>query len=407
MAKSLSTAIAVFALVAACRSDVNAQVQDAAVDAQASVDATANPDVGAGDAVTSWAYPMGFFYQTVGLQNQVRVGWTHDGTTVTSSGSDYALSWGVIGKNVTWADPVMSYLKNGTYATTAGTFDQDPRGAAMFMYHETTCPRSGPAPEAAAVKVITPKSHASDALCKQTDNVVGGKGSRIFDIDGSNYMFISNQGTMYLLRMTNGSSTGSPDAMCFLETAVTKVSSLRVGDATPVVPIGTVGAVASGTDGLVFGDAGIMRRTDGTWVLIMKGFPKTLADGHQCHDLCELCNRGIYRATSKDLLTWSAIDRIAFRASVPEAAVDPTGRPWVYYQDFGAACDAQNLQLAGRAHISAISELDLSGTMSTPTHVVFTGQSFEKDEQEHYPTNGNPVMLSGPDAFSQLQSCKP
>jgi hypothetical protein len=257
------------------------------------------------------------------------------------------------------------------------------------------------------VKVIGPKSHASDPLCRQTDNVVGGKPSRIIDVDGSNYMFMSNQGSLFLLRMTNGWPTGSPDSVCFLEKAVTKLSALRVGDATPVVPMGTAGAIATGTDGLVMGDAGIARRSDGTWVLIMKGFSKTLAEGKNCRDLCELCNRGIYRATSSDLLTWSALDRVAWRASVPEAAVDPTGRPWVYYQDFGATCDAQGLSLAGRAPISAIQEVDLAGTTSTPFPVVFTGQSFETDEKEHYPTNGNPVMLPGPEAFSHLQSCKP
>lgn len=386
----------VFVLVSGCSSEPKSN--DAG---------TMEPGNDAG-TTAAWSYPMGFFYQTVGVSNQVRVGWTYDGKTVTSSGSDYTLSWGVIqGQKATWADPVISYLKNGTYAITAGTFAEDPRGSNMLMYYEMACPRSGPAPDATVVKVIGPKSRTIDPLCKQTDNVVGGKGSRIFDVDGSNYLFISNQGSMYLLRMTDGVPTGAPNAVCFLETAVTKLSALRVGDATLVVPSGTVGAIANGTDGLVMGDAGIARRSDGTWVLILKGFSKTLADGHNCRDLCELCNRGIYRATSTDLLNWSALDRVAFRASVPEAGIDPTGHPWVYYQDFGATCDAQDLPLAARAHISAIQEVDLAGTMSTPVQVVFTGQSFETNDKDHYPTNGNPVMLPGPEAAAQLQGCRP
>jgi hypothetical protein len=276
-----------------------------------------------------------------------------------------------------------------------------------LMDREATCPKSLPAPSDASIKFIGPTSPTADTRCKQALMTVGGKTSQVFSVSGSNYLFTNSGGSIYLIRMSDGAPTGSPDAICFLKTRATDLAALRVGDATEVLVRETTGAIASGDGALLFSDTGIARRADGTWVLFVKGFSKALAETNECHQLCELCNRGVYRTTSSDLLNWSALDRVAWRASIPEATIDPAGRPWLYYQDFAAACDANNHPLAARAPISGIYEEDATGTMSTPVHIYVEGASFETNVQEHYPTNGNPVLLSGPEAFSALTSCTP
>ncbi len=378
------------------------------VESESEVEVESGSEVESEVETTTWPYPLALFYQTVAQTgNEVRVGWTYDGETIVSSG-DTTFAWVVLGgQTQTYGDPVLSRLANGTWAATAWSGRNDPRGASYLMYQEASCPKDLPAPSAASIKFIGPQTPTADALCKEAMMTIGGKSSQVFDVDGSNYLFLNSGSSIYLVRMTNGASTGAPDAICFLKTPATDLAAMRVGDATEVIARGVSGAIAEGDGPLVLSDAGIARRKDGTWVLFVKGFSKALAETNSCRDLCELCNRGVYRATSSDLLHWSALDRVAWRASIPEASVDPLGRPWLYYQDFGAACDANDHRLANRAAISGIREEDDVGTMSTPIHVYIEGASFETNTQEHYPTNGNPVRLSGPEALSALESCTP
>ena len=70
--------------------------------------------------------------------------------------------------------------------------------------------------------------------------------------------------------------------------------------------------------GLLLSDTAIARRRDGTWVLFVKGIASSV--GCSGGGLCELCARAIYRTTSRDLMTWSALEKMAEPASVPDAA---------------------------------------------------------------------------------------
>jgi hypothetical protein len=120
--------------------------------------------------------------------------------------------------------------------------------------------------------------------------------------------------------------------------------------------------------------------------------------------LCELCARGIYRATSPDLLTWTAPQPVVAQSSLPEAYTSPDGKVWLTWQDFAATCAAQDLTVAARAPISAAYE-EADGKLSTTAAVSFPGETFQTDTKQHFPTNGNPISLPDADARTAFLAC--
>jgi hypothetical protein len=184
-------------------------------------------------------------------------------------------------------------------------------------------------------------------------------------------------------------------SICFRRSPVARIADLSWGEATAVID-------SSLTGNLFVSDVAIARRRDGTWVLFVKGI--ALPAGCQSGQLCELCARAIYRTTSTNLMTWTALEKMVEQASVPDAGVDPDGNVRLYWQNFAPACAAQNLQLAARAPITGAVE-QANGALSTPANVSFPAEAFEANTQLHYPTNGNPVLLPDAAAKTALDAC--
>lgn len=373
---------------------------DAALDLGETPEVDAAEDTA--DVPASAALPIAFFYQDVApTGNRVRVGKTSDGLVIDGFDRD-AVSWTVFGQTQVFGDPVFSRLANGRWAMSATASPQDPRGPFALLYYEADCPLGVPAPSSPAVRAIT----ASEAPgCRRSRETGMAKASQLFAAYGSTWMFISNMGSVLLLRVSGGDGGASAlSSVCFLPEVVASRDDLAVGDATVVLASGVEGPIGDGaTSGpLLLSDAAIARRADGTWVLFVKGVSRAL--GCAGGGLCELCARGIYRATSDDLVTWSALERVAYRASVPDSVTAPDGTVWLYWQEFGAACDAEDLQLAARAPILAARELT-DGSLSPPVPVRFPEEPFETDSRLHYPTNANPVALPDAAAAAAFEAC--
>lgn len=329
-----------------------------------------------------------FLFQRVSpAATAVRAGTTTDGLVVTSSGKD-VLSV-MVPKMDSYGDPTISRLSNGRWATTAWTGAEDSRGGGNLLYNESSCP----AMVDSNAKAITASSAAG---CNAGGRLASGKTSQIFDVDGSNYVITSAGGTLTLVRLTDATrSAADLSSICVLSTPVTSFSSLKWGEGTKVFTSGQ-------TTGLLMSDSGIARRADGTWVLFVKGISAT--SGCAATSLCELCARNIYRSTSTDLITWSALEKVAGQASVPDAVTYPDGKVWLYHQDFGPTCTAEDLKLAERAPILGLYETaDLS--MSASVAVTFPGEDFTTDTKLHFPTNGNPVNLPDAAARASYEAC--
>jgi hypothetical protein len=278
----------------------------------------------------------------------------------------------------------MSRLANGRWAMTASAAPGDSRGSANLLYHEAACPRV----DDGAVRVIV---RSSAAGCVSQGPLVGAKPSEIFEVGGSNYMFMMIDGRIHLVRLTDASHAATElTSVCVRQTRATSLDGLNWGEATLVIDDATA-------PGLRLSDTGLARRADGTWTLFVKGIPATATCTQA--SLCELCARGIYRSTSTDLLNWTVPVRVTDTASVPDSSVAPDGTPWAYWQNFAEACSAQDINLAGRASILAAPDAPAAG-LGERTNVVFTGEAFETDTRLHYPTNGNPVRL--PEAAAKI-----
>ena len=376
----------VFALLTACASSGSGT----AVDASTLVDAADAAAVGDGssDAAAS-SNENAFFYQDVtATSNAVRVGVTKDGKIVDSYNAN-VLSWKALGDQKVYGDPVFSRLSNGKWAMTARSGAQDPRGSFALMYHEAACPKVVDAD----VKVIKP---LTGSACKATSNLVMGKVSQVFDVDGSNYIFSMISGEIYLLRLSDKTHTALDlSSICVKLTRATKFADLAWGEATLILD-------KAAANGLLLSDTAIARRKDGTWTLFVKGVPSD--NGCVNGSLCELCARAIYRTTSSDLITWSTLVKLVDKASVPEAVNYPDGSLWLYWQTFTPACDAQDLMLAGRAPISGAFE-QADGALSSTATVTFPGEAFEGDTKIHYATNGNPAALPTKEAKTAFDAC--
>ncbi len=344
-------------------------------------------------AVLSQEGAVAYFYQTVGQmhggegENAVRIGACADGKTVRTDGID-AMTWKQ-GANIQvgYGDPVFSYLPSGRWAMTARSRGEDPRGASQLLYYEGTCPFVDDS-QVVALNTSTAKG------CTPIQRTLMSKTSQIFEHQGESYLFQLMDSSLYLTHIGSpGKSTRELDGLCAMS-SVKKLSELDLGDSVKVFS-------KSQDKDLRVSDSAVGRRTDGTWVLFVKALPKNST----CEQasICELCSRSVYRATSKDLLTWSALEEVVQEASVPEAMTAPDGKVWLYWQDFSAACDADDGSLGTVAPIRAAYEQG-SG-LSTPTTVSFPDETFEGNDEVHYATNGNPVALPDAQALAALQAC--
>jgi hypothetical protein len=153
---------------------------------------------------------------------------------------------------------------------------------------------------------------------------------------------------------------------------------------------------------LLLSDTAIARRTDGTWVLFVKGIARSAACPQG--SLCELCSRSIYRTLSRDLVHWAELENVVRQASVPDATTYPDGRVWLYYQNFARACATNDKRLADRAPITGAFELE-DGTLSYGFDVKVSNETFETDTRAHYATNGNPIALRDDETYEALNAC--
>ncbi len=340
--------------------------------------------------------PIAFFYQYVGEmknrvgENAVRAGSSTDGLTVASYGTDI-LSWlsDQSSTTITYGDPVFSRLSNGRWAMTSWSAPDDPRGGNILLYHEADCPTV----DDDAVIAIVP---SDDAGCQPTPTLTGGKSSQVFAADGSNYLFHMIMGNVYLSRLSDASSDITDlSEICVRSTAATSLSDLDVGESTIVLN--------QKTTGLLMSDTAIARRTDGTWVLFVKGIEPD--NGCTQNSVCELCARAIYRTTSADLIHWSDVEKIVSGASVPEATTMPDGNIWLYYQNFEKVCETEDQHFGSTAPISAVYEQAGTYEFSEPKNASFPDESFEINTQVHYATNANPILLPDEATLEELDAC--
>lgn len=327
-----------------------------------------------------------FLYQDVTpTGNSVRIGFTSDGHAVTAYQRS-VLAWQVRGTGARpYGDPVFSRLASGRWQMTANTAPTDPRGSMALLIHEGACP----AVDDAAVRAL---NRSSAAGCEPAGSLAMAKTSQAVEHGGSRYLFHMADGKVMLMRLTDGArGVGDLSAICVRRTAATTLADLAWGESTTVLD----GAAS----GLLLSDTAAARRNDGTWVLFVKGIASN--SGCAGGSLCELCSRSIWRTTSSDLIRWSPLEKVADQASVPDASLAADGRVWLYWQDFGPTCRAQNLALAARAPIRGGPESDLASAQP----VRIPDEPFEADAQLHYPTNGNPVLLPAAAARSALEAC--
>lgn len=330
-----------------------------------------------------------FMFQRVSPQaSTIRAGLTGNGVTVTSYGKDVMNV--LIKGNDAYGDPTISRLSNGRWAMTGWSGGKDARGGSYLMYHESACP----AVVDANAKLLGPSS-ATGCKAGAGSAVAMSKTSQIFDVNGSNYV-ITMAAAIHLLRLTDATRGASElSSVCVLQTPVTALDNLKWGEASQIIS-------SSQASGLLLSDTAIARRADGTWVLFVKGIASD--SGCAQGSLCELCARAIYRSTSTDLINWSALEKVASKASVPDATTYPDGKVWLYHQDFSPTCAAQDLKLAERAPIVGMVE-GTGNVLSAEVALTFPGEDFETDTTLHYPTNGNPVSLPSAAAKAALDAC--
>ncbi len=342
-------------------------------------------DAASGDSGGTSSNSSAFFYQNVGQTNVVRAGITSDGLAVTSKNFD-TYPFLVFGNTKVPGDPVVSRLSSGRWAMLAWSSPDDPRGANIALYHESDCPKI----DESKIVAIGPSSANG---CQPVRSLLGGKSSQIFAAGSESYMFFNNSSRIALVRLSSGSKgAGELSGICVREQKASALSDLAWGDATIVVE----------SSDLLLSDTAIARRKSGDWVLFVKGISKT--SGCTGPGLCELCARGIYRTTSADLLTWTPLERVVEKASVPDAMTAPDGTVWLYHQNFEEACAAQDEKLAQRAKIGAGYE-KADGTYVAVGNIQVSGEEFETNTQIHYPTNGNPVPLPTEAARSAYEAC--
>ena len=258
------------------------------------------------------------------------------------------------------------------------------------MYFESSCPKV----DESAVRVIPVSTSAS---CASARGMMIGKTTEMFSFEGGQYVFSTSELGVRLIKLADATHTAADLAgICHRRTAAGTLVDLAFGEATIVIE-------PSAAPGVRLSDTALARRADGTWVLFVKGLPTTTTPC-QSGGLCELCARGIYRTTSRDLISWSALEKMVDQASVPEASTFPNGSVALYWQSFQEACAAQNLNLAARAPIRMAFETS-TGALGAPTAITFPRESFETNTGLHYPTNANPILLPDSGAAAALNAC--
>ena len=335
---------------------------------------------------------IAFFYQTVGPfmagsgYNTVEIGTSSDGINIRSN-SVSALDF-YVGPSAdsAYGDPVFSYLPNGNWAVTSWTGPGDPRGQGNMLYYEATCPI-----------VVDTLVNALAALncsdCLYPSTVQSGKTSQLFEVSGRYYVMHSNASVVRIACLSDGTNGGMDLPGIYMkDSAYSSLSALNYGESMPVFT----------SDSLRLSDCAIAHRTDGTWVLFVKGISDTTTASSG--SLEELEARGIYRTTTTDFINWTPLEKVVGMASVPEATQTSDGKVWLYWQDFTDAIAAGNLSMAARAPISGAYEL-ATYELSTPQQVFFEDEAFETNNSLHYATNGNPIFLPDTSAFNALRDC--
>jgi hypothetical protein len=333
--------------------------------------------------------PSAFFYQTVTPQAAtVRAGATYDGTNIWTYDVNLVNANDGIGAPGGYGDPVFSMLPNGRWAMTATARPNDPRGVGL-MYYEGMCPIV----DRAKVRVISARSAPG---CNARATIAMAKTSQVFAVDGSNYVFTMSGAEIYLTRLTDSTRTASElTSICVKPDALRSIHDLAWGDSGRVI-------TRAQAQDLLLSDTAIARRTDGTWVLFVKGIARSAACPQG--SLCELCSRSIYRTLSRDLVHWAELENVVRQASVPDATTYPDGRVWLYYQNFARACATNDKRLADRAPITGAFELE-DGTLSYGFDVKVSNETFETDTRAHYATNGNPIALRDDETYEALNAC--
>jgi hypothetical protein len=345
---------------------------------------------GATTTPTPTAGSMAFFYQDVAPGgSSVKAGSTTDGRIIDTTGVSF-LNWQPVGRlTLSFGDPVFSRLANGRWTMTAGTGSEDPRGDAQLLYYEGACPKV----DESAVRVIP---GSSSAACLSARSMLIGKTTEMFSVDGGQFVISTSELGVRLIKLADATRSASDVAsICQRRVAARTVAEMAVGEATVVID-------QSATPGLRLSDTALARRRDGTWVLFVKGIPTNATC--QAASLCELCARSIYRTTSRDLIAWSAVEKMVDQASVPEASTFPDGSVAVYWQSFQETCAAQDINLASRAPIRMAFET-VSGSLGSPAAISFPKEAFETNRSLHYPTNANPILLPDASAAAALNAC--
>lgn len=356
-----------------------------------------NPDV---KETSNSVSEIAFFYQNVGKMidgnglNSVRAGTCSDGLTVNGSGED-VLDWNVAmdrSQMESYGDPVFSRLSDGSWAITSWSGAEDPRGAGYLLYQESACPLV----DDDNVIAIGPSSEKG---CVQSQNkkLTMAKSSQVFAGENGNYVFHMIGGEIYLAQLSDATHSAMDlESMCVLETPVESLTDLSYGESTKVFS-------EEEADGLMLSDTAIAQRSDGTWVLFVKGIQ--LDQSCKTGELCELCGRSVYRTTSTDLIQWSEVEKVVSEASIPEAVTTVDGTVWLYWQDFSNACAEEDLMMAAVAPISGAYEMPDTYELSTPEQVRFPDEEFETNSKMHYATNGNPVALPDEAAVKAFEAC--
>ncbi len=333
---------------------------------------------------------MAFFYQTVGPyvdgigENAVLIGSTSDGSIIQSY-NQAAMIWEQgVKKTTGYGDPVFSHLTD-SWTLTSWSTKEDPRGASAMLYFESSCPFV----DDEQVIALNPSTAEG---CMESTRMQIGKTSQVFSAEGGTYVFHSIEAGVYVSHLSDEEHKAMDlESLCILEEPVEMLSDLDYGETTLIIS----------DDELLLSDTAMGQRSDGTWVLFVKGIKKE----HTCErsSLCELCTRGIYRTTSSDLIHWSELEKVVEQASVPEATTID-GTVWLYWQDFSDACDAEDQAIAVRAPISFSYELPDTHELAEKNSITFSDESFETEESGHYATNGNPIAMNE-EAWRSLEKC--
>lgn len=338
---------------------------------------------------------VAFFYQNVGNmqdgrgENATRVGFTEDGIRVSGAGQDVLAFTALGGGTDSPGDPTFSHLAHGNWAVTAWTNPDHPMGVGQLMYYESSCPMASPSD----FHIISP---SSDPGCFHSQSLTGGKTSQIVADGEDEYVTQNIAGEIYLTHLADATHSAMDlETLCVLQDGIAVLSDLDYGSSVKILSRDDAG-------GILLSDTAFARRTDGTWVLFVKGIASDT--GCTPNTLCELCQRGIYRTTSDDLIHWSALERVVDEASVPDAYTGADGNVWLYWQDFSDVCAEQDQHIAVRAPLAAAYETDGDFSLSSPERVVFMDEPFEEDESLHYATNANPILLNTSDADA-LEAC--